>query len=140
MPYFVYYHRHLLICLEIAMNYADEVLIAGPSKLPKELYEAHRVEFDAVFAHYRDIIDRFRKEQGISGELPPVAIHYWDPSDYTQTIELPIELREHEPDLIDKLIFSVHQQYSWNFNFATRWFRDQGFVPKGFETNGFFQS
>ena len=35
MPYFAYYHRHLLICVEIALNYAEEVLLGGSKKLPQ---------------------------------------------------------------------------------------------------------
>ena len=34
MSYFRYYHRHLLICVELALNYAEEVLLGGPGKLP----------------------------------------------------------------------------------------------------------
>ena len=132
MPYFCYYHRHLLICVEIALNYAEEVLLAGPSKLPKELYDKHQKEFDAVFAKYKDIIEKYREENKISGDLPPLAIHYWDPSDYTHTLDLPSELKEHKPDEIDNLCFAINQHYPWNFNFANRWFREQGFVPRGF--------
>ena len=35
--------------MEIALNYAEEVLLAGPRKLPSELYERHGREFDLVF-------------------------------------------------------------------------------------------
>jgi hypothetical protein len=41
---------------------------------------------------------------------------------------------------MDKLCFAVNQHYPWNFNFATRWFKEQGFIPNGFETNGYFQT
>ena len=140
MPYFVYYHRHLLILAEIAMNYAEEVLLGGPDKLPREVYEKFRKEFDAVFEKYRGVVSRYRQEEKITGNLPAVAMHYWDPSDYTQNIEIPQELSEHIPDEIDVLCMAMHKHYTWNFNFATRWFGDQGYLPKGFETNGFFSS
>ena len=42
MPYFAYYHRHLVVCVEMALNYAEEVLIAGPKRLPIDLYEKHK--------------------------------------------------------------------------------------------------
>ena len=72
--------------------------------------------------------------------MPPLAMHYWDPSDYTHSMDLPQELREHQPDEMDRLCFAVNEHYPWNFNFANRWFREQGFVPRGFETNGYFSS
>ena len=71
--------------------------------------------------------------------MPPLAIHYWDPSDYTQTFDFPEELKPHQPGEIDNLCFAVNQHYVWNFNFATRWFRDIGFVPRGFETRSEFE-
>ena len=30
--------------------------------------------------------------------MPPLAMHYWDPSDYTHSMDLPQELKEHQPD------------------------------------------
>jgi len=39
--YFVYYHRHLMTCVEIALNYADEVLQTGKSALQSSFYTAH---------------------------------------------------------------------------------------------------
>ena len=41
---------------------------------------------------------------------------------------------------MDRLCFAVNEHYPWNFNFANRWFREQGFLPRGFETNGYFSS
>ena len=89
MPYFPYYHRHLLICVEMALNYAEEVLIGGSSKLPRELYESHKKEFDDVFEKYKEITNSFKEENGISGRLPQLSMHYWDPSDYTHSLDLP---------------------------------------------------
>ena len=73
----------------MALNYAEEVLLAGPGKLPKDLYEKHKKEFDIVFEKYKDIISKYREEYSIAGDLPGLAIHYWDPTDYTTTFELP---------------------------------------------------
>ena len=108
--------------------------------MPTDLYEKHKKEFDLVFEKYRQIIEGFRKEYNINGSLPGLAMHYWDGTDYTQELEIPLEIREHQPEEIDNLCYALHQHYPWNFNFATRWFRDRGEIPRGFETNGFFRS
>ena len=73
----------------MALNYAEEVLIAGPNKLPSQLYETHKKEFDDVFEKYKEIISKYREESQNTGELPGLALHYWDPTDYTHTFELP---------------------------------------------------
>ena len=101
MPYFCYYHRHLLICVEIALNYAEEVLLGGKERLDRELYGKFSGLFDAVFERYGEIVKGYRKEKDISGDLPELAMHYWDPSDYTHTMDLPDELKEHKPTEID---------------------------------------
>ena len=75
----------------------------------------------------------------MSGDLPQLAMHYWDPTDYTHTLDFPDELKKHEPEEIDRLCFAVNQHYSWNFNFATRWFRSIGYVPQQFETRAYFR-
>ena len=93
MPYFCYYHRHLLICVEIALNYAEEVLLGGKDKVSRELYLRHQRLFDAVFEKYAEIVSEYRKEQDISGDLPELAMHYWDPTDYTHSMDLPEELK-----------------------------------------------
>lgn len=81
----------------------------------------------------------FRKEYDLKeGALPTLSMHYWNPVDYTQDITIPEELKERAPDEMDKLCFAVNQHYPWNFNFATRWFKEQGHIPQGFETNGYF--
>ena len=60
-PYFGYYHRHLMVCVEIALNYAEEVLLGGKGAVPGDIYNKYPKEFDAVFAKYQDIISRFKK-------------------------------------------------------------------------------
>lgn len=50
-----------MLCVEMAINYAEEVLLGGKKKVSKELYEAHSKEFLAVFEKYHDIITRFKK-------------------------------------------------------------------------------
>jgi len=51
-----------------------------------------------VFSKYQDIISRFKKEAGLTGNLPPLAMHYWNPTDYIQTLAIPQELTEKAPD------------------------------------------
>jgi len=58
--YFVYYHRHLMTCFEIALNYAEEVLIGGKGKIPSTLYNPNAKYFDAVFDRYQKIISAYR--------------------------------------------------------------------------------
>ena len=70
MPYFCYYHRHMLICVEIALNYAEEVLLGGKERLDQELYGKFSGLFDAVFERYGEIVKGYRKEKDISGDLP----------------------------------------------------------------------
>lgn len=50
-----------MLCVEIALNFAEEVLLAGSDKLPRNYYEANAREFDAVFSKYGDIVRRFRQ-------------------------------------------------------------------------------
>lgn len=89
--YFSYYHRHLLLCFEIAINYAEEVLVAGKEALPGQLYAAHAGLFDKVFARYQEIVKQLKKELqiAVNDGLPQLAAHYWNPMDYTTNIAIP---------------------------------------------------
>jgi len=40
-PFFPYYHRHLTTCAEIAINYAEEVLLGGKGAVPNGAYALH---------------------------------------------------------------------------------------------------
>ena len=70
-----------------------------------------------------------------------MALHYWDATDYTTTMEYPDELRKKEEcdvkDPIDKLCFAVNEHYPWDFNFKKRWFGGKQ-VPEKFTTVDFF--
>jgi hypothetical protein len=89
--YFVYYHRHLMTCFEISLNFADEVLIGGKSRVPASLYTPNAKYFDAVFDKYQKIIGSLRSELGLTAnsDLPQVSAHYWNPIDYTTDISIP---------------------------------------------------
>jgi hypothetical protein len=89
--YFAYYHRHLMTCFEIALNYAEEVLLAGSARLPPNLYDTYKKNFDAVFARYKVVADARKKEIGLpaTASLPQLSAHYWNPLDYTANISIP---------------------------------------------------
>lgn len=80
-----------MICLEIALNFAEEVLLGGKDRVPSALYTAHPKLFEAVFARYKIIIDNLRKELGVGagGKIPQVTAHYWNPTDYISNISIP---------------------------------------------------
>ena len=119
----------------MALNYADQVLKGGPSQIPSDFYIRHRKEFDDVFDRYKKVIADYRLEYEIKGQLPAIALHYWDATDYNRTYEIPEELREKDAqnlEAIDALVYSVNQHYPWDFNFQTRWFGGKE-IPYRFE-------
>lgn len=50
-----------MICLEIALNFAEEVLLAGKDRIPNTLYTPNAKFFDAAFARYKVIIENLKK-------------------------------------------------------------------------------
>lgn len=70
-----------------------------------------------------------------------MALHYWDATDYTTTMEYPEELRKKEEcdvkEPIDRLCFAINEHYPWDFNFKKRWFGGKQ-VPEKFTTVDFF--
>lgn len=89
--YFHYYHRHLMICLEIALNLAEEILVEGKQRIPSNLYNSNAAYFDAVFSRYKKIVSDRRSELGLpnNADLPQISAHYWNPLDYTTDISIP---------------------------------------------------
>lgn len=70
-------------------------------------------------------MSRYKEESKLGNTIPPVALHYWDPTDYTKSMDIPSELKERSPDkldTLDRLCYLVNEHYCWDFNFRTRWF------------------